>query len=138
MADRSNSPVTPPPGQTISYEKVTWTTPITIRKTIDQRTGAVIRQTEKRGTPYVTDRTRVTKGSRPSIGTRCVGPSGKFMLYFKLLPSRKYAEEAAREAGRGNPPVHHAAHEPGQRPHFHPADRHGNIIKDGLHYEYPG
>lgn len=138
MAGRSSSPQTPPPGQTITYDIVTMATPVQIEKTIDQRTGAVIRQVEKRGTPYEKSRTTVTKGSRPSIGTRCIGPSGKPMLHFKLLPNRKVAEEAAREAGRGNPPVHHAAHGAGERPHFHPADRYGNIIKDGAHYEYPG
>ena len=59
------------------------------------------------------------------------------MLHCKLCPNRKRAEDAAREAGKGNPPIHHTAHEPGQRLHFHPADRYGNIIKDGAHYEYP-
>jgi hypothetical protein len=66
-----------------------------------------------------------------------MGPSGKPVLHFKLFPNRKSAEEAARSAGKGNTPVHHAAHGPGERPHFHPADRYGNIIKDGSHYEYP-
>ncbi len=81
-------------------------------------------------------RTTITKGSRFSIGTRCTGPSGKPMLHFKRFPNRKSAEDAARSAGKGNTPVHHTAHEPGQRSHFHPADRYGNTIKDGSHYEY--
>ncbi|CAF1396493.1 unnamed protein product [Rotaria sordida] len=135
MTQRSRSPTTPPPGQEITYEKILTETPIETEKLIDQRTGAVIRQTEKRGTPRIT-RTKITKGVKINIA-RCEGPSGKPMLHFRLLPNRKSAQEAAREAGRGNPPVHHTAHGPGQRPHFHPADRYGNIIKDGAHYEYP-
>ncbi|CAF1612562.1 unnamed protein product, partial [Didymodactylos carnosus] len=99
---------------------------------------AVISETKKPvGSPYPGNRTRVTKGTRYNI-SRCAGPSGKPMLHFKLLPNRSKAEDAARSAGKGNTPVHHTAHGSGQRPHFHPADRYGNIIKDGAHYEYPG
>jgi hypothetical protein len=135
MAQRPPSPATPPPGQEITYTRVKTETPIEVTTVRDSRTGAVISRTEKRGTPHET-RTTVTKGSRISIGTRCTGPSGKPILHFKRLPNRKSAEDAARSAGKGNTPVHHTAHEPGQRPHFHPADRYGNIIKDGSHYEY--
>ncbi|CAG7831549.1 unnamed protein product [Allacma fusca] len=71
-------------------------------------------------------------------GGRKIGGSGKPHLHFILLPSRKAAENAARNAGKGNTPVHHTAHKPGQHPHFHPADRSGNIIKDGSHYGYTG
>jgi hypothetical protein len=136
MAQRPPSPATPPPGQQITYTHVQVTTPVEVTTVRDRRTGAIISRTEKEGIPHET-RTDITKGSRISIGTRCTGPSGKPVLHFKLLPNRKSAEDAARSAGKGNTPVHHAAHGPGERSHFHPADRHGNIIKDGSHYEYP-
>ncbi|CAF1099117.1 unnamed protein product [Brachionus calyciflorus] len=64
------------------------------------------------------------------------GPSGKPDLHFILKNSRADAEEAAKRAGRGQP-IHHTAHEPDQYPHFHPADRDGNIIKNGQHFGYP-
>lgn len=70
------------------------------------------------------------------MATRPMGPSGLPMQHFHLHPSRKLAEDAARTAGKGNPPVHHPAHGPGQRPHFHPTDKFGDIFKDGSHYEY--
>lgn len=73
----------------------------------------------------------------PPIGTRKIGPSDKPVLHFVNHPNRKSAQEAAREAGKGNPPVHHTAHKPGEKPHFHPADRNGEIIKDGSHHNYP-
>ncbi|OXA58773.1 hypothetical protein Fcan01_06382 [Folsomia candida] len=68
---------------------------------------------------------------------RKIGGSGKPVQHFKNLPNRKAAENAARNAGKGNTPVRHTPHQPGQTPHFHPADRNGNIIKDGSHYGYP-
>jgi len=66
------------------------------------------------------------------------GPSGDPVLHFVQCNSRKEAKDRAQEAGEGNPPIHHTAHEPGQQPHFHPADKDGNIYKDGSHYQYPG
>jgi len=32
--------------------------------------------------------------------------------------------------------VHHSAHEPGQRPHYHPTNKDGEIKKSGQHYCY--
>ncbi|CAG7831551.1 unnamed protein product [Allacma fusca] len=68
---------------------------------------------------------------------RKIGGSGKPQQHFPAHKSRKTAEDAARNAGKGNKPVHHTAHQPGQSPHYHPADRNGNIIKDGSHHQYP-
>ncbi|HEY9692384.1 MAG TPA: Calx-beta domain-containing protein [Oculatellaceae cyanobacterium] len=39
-----------------------------------------------------------------------------------LSKNEKIAEEIARKAGGGKKPIHHDPHQPGQRPHFHPAD----------------
>jgi tetratricopeptide (TPR) repeat protein len=74
------------------------------------------------------------------VVTRKMGPSGKAMHHFRLCPSRKEAEDAARAAGTG-PPIYHAAHGSGQRPHFHPVyfDKKTNKyekLEDGSHYEY--
>ncbi|CAG7831550.1 unnamed protein product [Allacma fusca] len=68
---------------------------------------------------------------------RKIGGSGKPHQHFQQHNSRKAAENAARNAGKGNKPVQHAPHKPGQSPHYHPADRHGNIIKDGSHHQFP-
>ena len=68
--------------------------------------------------------------------TRKAGPSGKPMRHLSPVTNRKDAKEAARDAGKGNPPVHHEAHKPGEYPHYHPADEKGNIIKDGSHYRH--
>jgi len=73
-------------------------------------------------------------GRVPSRGT---GPSGQPKRHFDQSSNRKTAEDKARNAGKGNPPVEHPAHKPGQNPHFHPTDKKGNIRKDGSHYEYP-
>ncbi|CAF1052658.1 unnamed protein product [Brachionus calyciflorus] len=64
------------------------------------------------------------------------GPSGKPDLHFISKNSKASARDAARQAGSG-PPIHHSAHEQGQRPHYHPADRKGDIIKNGQHFNYP-
>ncbi|CAF1597985.1 unnamed protein product, partial [Didymodactylos carnosus] len=66
MAQRPSSPATPPPGREITYTLVHVETPIKVTTVRDQRTGAVISRTEKRGTPRET-RTEITKGSRISI-----------------------------------------------------------------------
>ncbi|CAG7831552.1 unnamed protein product [Allacma fusca] len=68
---------------------------------------------------------------------RKIGGSGKPQQHFPTYNSRKAAEDAARKAGKGNKPVEHAPHQPGQSPHYHPADKNGNIIKDGSHHQYP-
>jgi hypothetical protein len=68
--------------------------------------------------------------------TRKDGASGKSMRHLSPVTSRKDAKEAAREAAKGNPPIHHEAHKPGQHPHYHPADEKGDIIKDGSHYRH--
>jgi len=69
----------------------------------------------------------------PSRGT---GPSGKPTIHNKQLPNRKTAQEAAREAGKGNPPIHHGPSN-GKNSHFHPADKTGRKLPDGSHYSYP-
>ncbi|CAF2973132.1 unnamed protein product [Rotaria sp. Silwood2] len=69
--------------------------------------------------------------------SRGKSPSGKPGQHFHHSPSRAKAKDNAQNASGGNQPVHHTAHEPGQLPHFHPADRAGNIKKDGSHYTYP-
>lgn len=68
---------------------------------------------------------------------RGIGGSGKPRDHFKQLNSRKAAEDAARNAGKGNPPIHHQPHKPGQSPHFHPADKKGEKLNQGQHYSYP-
>jgi hypothetical protein len=37
----------------------------------------------------------------------------------------------------GNPPIHDAAHNPGEQAHFHPADRNGERMTRKAHYQYP-
>ena len=71
---------------------------------------------------------------------RKIGPSGKVVRHFIDKPNRKSAYDAAQEAGKGNPPIHHPAHGPGQKPHFHPTIKDGNIYiirEDGSHFNYP-
>ena len=76
------------------------------------------------------------KKPRKIVKTRRIGPSGKPMIHVVRLPNRHAAEDAARNQGHGNPPIHHAAHQVGQRPHFHAADKAGEKIRDGVHFEY--
>ena len=75
--------------------------------------------------------------SKGMISGRGKGPSGKVDRHFVDKPNRKSAQEAAREAGKGNPPIHHQAHEPGQKPHYHPTNKDGSIKKDGSHFNHP-
>lgn len=67
------------------------------------------------------------------------GGSDKATIHKKRFPTRGQAEDAARNAGRGKP-VEHQPHKPGERPHFHPTDKKGEIIKGGreggVHYEH--
>lgn len=74
--------------------------------------------------------------SGPINTMRKIGGSGKPYLHFIQCSNRSDAMNRAREAGKGNTPVLH--HEDGRNPHFHPADRNGEIIKDGAHYEFSG
>lgn len=68
---------------------------------------------------------------------RGTGGSGKPRDHFINKNSRKEAENAARDAGKGNKPIHHSPHKPGQSPHFHPADKNGEKINSGQHFGYP-
>ena len=69
------------------------------------------------------------------ITTRRIGASGKPMIHLVTLTNRHAAEDAAQNQGCGNPPIHHASQE-GQIPHFHAADKAGEKIEDGVHFEY--
>ena len=67
------------------------------------------------------------------------GPSGKPLLNFIRFKSKHAAYEAAKRAGKGGKPIHHAKDK-----HFHPNsdpyDMKGlekNILKNGDHYVYP-
>ncbi|CAF0881720.1 unnamed protein product [Adineta steineri] len=119
--------------------RVTMATPIKITTVTDRRTGAVISRKEEKGTPYEVSRVKISGGSpalpKPTIGTRGVGPSGKPKIHIIQCSSRKKAEDAARNAGKGNPPIHEAA-KSGFPAHFHPADRWGRKIQDGTHFVY--
>ena len=66
------------------------------------------------------------------------GPSGDPARHFIDCASKKEAQEAARRASsRNQSPIRHAPHKPGQDPHYHPADAHGNKKETGAHYSYP-
>ncbi|CAF2682050.1 unnamed protein product [Rotaria sp. Silwood2] len=114
-------------------------TPIKVTTVTDAGTGAVISRTEKKGTPYEVSRVKVSGDStalpKPTIGTRGNGPSGKPKIHVIKCSSRKQAEEAARVAGKANPPIHETAKN-GFPAHFHPADRWGRKIQDETHFEY--
>ena len=65
-------------------------------------------------------------------------PSGQLEQYFIECKSRGEAKNQAQQASNHHkPPVHHTAHEPGQKPHYHPADAKGEIKKNGQHFTYP-
>ena len=59
---------------------------------------------------------------------RQAGPSGKPMQHKVQCNGRGATEEAARRGGQAAP-VHHTAHEPGQRNHYHPTNEDGSIKK---------
>ncbi|MCC7292499.1 MAG: hypothetical protein IT449_10615 [Phycisphaerales bacterium] len=63
------------------------------------------------------------------------GPSGKPKRHWPRFPSRSRAEDAAREVGKGNPPIEHPNPTKGP-PHFHPARPDGTKVP-GPHFEYP-
>lgn len=68
------------------------------------------------------------------IPSRPLGPSGKPMQHFIQKNNRKDALEAAKQQGRGRPPIHH--NEKGRKSHFHPSNSDGTIRKDGSHFQY--
>ncbi|CAF1217058.1 unnamed protein product [Adineta ricciae] len=68
------------------------------------------------------------------IPGRGAGGSGKPRQHFIHKNTRKEAEEAARRQGGGRPPIHH--NERGQKSHYHPSDKNGDIRKDGSHFQY--
>ncbi len=79
------------------------------------------------------------KGKKGRKVNRKKGPSGKPLLRFIRFKTRKAAYEAAKRAGKGGKPIHHAGEK-----HFHPNDNPNdmkgldkNILKNGDHYCYP-
>ena len=70
------------------------------------------------------------------ITTRGVGPSGKPKLHFVPCKSEKEAREKAQLAGHG-PPEKHIPKDRNELPHYHPTDKSGNKIENGVHYTYP-
>jgi hypothetical protein len=91
--------------------------------------------------PKAVPTSKPTSGVCPNCGRNVIGrkegPSGKPMLHFIQHSTRKQAEDAARDAGKGNPPLAHPPHGPGQNPHYHPTTKDGSIRKDGSHHEFP-
>ena len=90
-------------------------------------------------------RKKVNKGkkvNRPKKLNRGKGPCGKPKIHFIMFKNKKEAYEAAKLAGKGKP-IHHPHPEKGN-PHFHPNNNPNdckgldeNILKNGVHYEYP-
>jgi len=80
------------------------------------------------------DATRVKRnvGKLVVEGAKFIGR--RFRIHNVLLKNRKTAQEAAREAGKGNTPIHHRASN-GKNPHFHPVGKNGKKIP-GAHYSY--
>jgi RHS repeat-associated protein len=77
----------------------------------------------------------VAVGAGAYIIYRKFGPSGKPKIHNVDYPSKKAAKDGARQSGKGNP-VQHPSPKVG-KPHFHPVDEGGEIIKDGVHHNYP-
>ena len=67
---------------------------------------------------------------------RQTGPSGKPEQYFIQCNSKADARERARSRSGGRTPIHHTAHEVGQKNHYHPANKDGEKHPDGTHFEY--
>ena len=67
---------------------------------------------------------------------RKIGGSGEPMQHFVQCKSKADARERARSHSRGRSPIHHTAHDVGQKSHFHPANKSGEKYSDGSHYEY--
>ena len=59
-----------------------------------------------------------------------MGASKKAKVQNILFPSQKRAYDAARNAGQGKP-ILHPPHKKGERRHFRPTYKNGEIIKDG-------
>ena len=83
------------------------------------------------------------KRKRGKKVNRKKGPSGKPKINIIRFKSKKAAYEAAKRAGKGGKPIHHAHPKKGE-PHFHPNkdpfDMKGlekNILENGDHYVYP-
>ena len=76
-----------------------------------------------------------TRKPRKIVTILRIGASGKPMIHVVKLPNSHAAEDAARNHCCGNPPIHHASQE-GQRPHFHAADKAGEKLEEGVHFEY--
>ena len=79
------------------------------------------------------------KNNRGKKVNRKKGPCGKPLLHFIRFKSKKAAYEAAKRAGKGGKPIHHA-----KEKHFHPNNNPNNmkgldknILKNGVHYVYP-
>ena len=79
------------------------------------------------------------KNNRGKKVNRKKGPSGKPLLKFIRFMSKKAAYEAAKRAGKGGKPIHHAKDK-----HFHPNNNRYDmkgldkfILKNGDHYCYP-
>lgn len=67
---------------------------------------------------------------------RKIGGSEKPHQHFVQCNSKADARERARSHSRGRSPIHHTAHEVGQKNHYHPANKDGEKYADGSHYEY--
>ena len=74
--------------------------------------------------------------SAGEVRQRGVGASGLPKVHVIRHGSRKSAKEAARQAGQGEP-LHDIPADPNELPHYHPTDRNGKKIENGVHYAYP-
>lgn len=61
---------------------------------------------------------------------------GKPYIHFVQCNSKADAKERARSSSGGRTPIHHTAHDVGQKNHYHPANKDGGKYADGSHYEY--
>jgi hypothetical protein len=68
---------------------------------------------------------------------RSIGPSGKPKVHIVNHPTRKRAQDAARNDGRGQPMHHPSPERKGGSPHYHPVDKYGNKTRGGVHHNYP-
>jgi RHS repeat-associated protein len=74
-------------------------------------------------------------GAGPAWSRRGFGGSGRPRQHNPHYSSKKAAREAAQRSGKG-PPEHHAHPDKGN-PHYHSTDETGEIIKNGVHHNYP-
>ena len=68
-------------------------------------------------------------------GRRGAGPSGAAKVHNIQHGSQKQAKDAARQGGQGAP-IKHQAHSPGQRDHYHSADKSGGKKDNGVHHNF--